>query len=183
MAITRIYWDELIYELEKGAADKSHPFHNFTLGTVGLDHTARLRTVVLRKFSSELHLIIFTDDRSKKIVHLKENNKVGLLFYNPQKMLQLRIEGLATILRDPATKEKYWGGIEPKSRRDYTTTSPPGSIISGPESIEYLDSKDHFCAVEITPFKIEYLKLQNPNHLRMRFSRLHNNWDAEFLVP
>lgn len=180
---TRIYWDELTQDLEKGATDKGHPFHNFTFGTVGLDHTARLRTVVLRKISSELHLIVFTDDRSKKIVHIKENNKVGLLFYDPHKMLQIRIEGIATILRDPETKEKYWGTIEPRSKKDYTTTSPPGSIIPNPEAIEYLDNKNHFCAVEIIPIKIEYLKLQSPNHLRLRFSREHNNWDAEFLVP
>lgn len=183
MEMTRIYWDELTHDLENGATDKGHPFHYFTLGTVGLDHTARLRTVVLRKISSELHLLIFTDDRSKKIVHLKENNKVGLLFYDPHKMLQIRIEGIGAILKDSATKEKYWDTIEPKSKKDYTTTSTPGSIIPNPNAIEYLDSKNHFCAVEIIPFKLEYLKLQNPNHLRVRYSREHNDWEAEFLVP
>ena len=87
-------------ELNRGFIESNHPFKYFTLGTVGLDNMARLRTVVLRNISENLMLTFYTDKRSKKIRHITENNKVSLLFYHPEKMIQIKIEGIATILRD-----------------------------------------------------------------------------------
>jgi len=177
------YFEEIRQELHAGAEDYEHPFRFFTLGTVGLDPIARLRTVVLREVTEQLDLIFFTDLRSKKIMHLKENNKVGLLFYHPKLRLQLKIEGLATIYKDQATHQKYWDSIAPQFRRDYESTTAPGTEIENPAEIEYLSEKNHFCMVQTTPFKIEYLKLGSPNHVRIRFSRVEGLWKSEFLVP
>ena len=176
-------WVDLKAELQKGAAKKAHPFHYFTLGTVGLDRLTRLRTIALRQVTEDLKLLFFTDSRSKKIIHLKENNKVGLLFYHPERLLQLRVEGLATVHKDEATKNKYWSKIDPHSKKDYTTTAAPGSELLDPDRVEYLEDKNHFCMVEVTPFKIEYLKLQKPHHVRIRFSNRAGSWQHEYLVP
>ncbi len=54
---------------------------------------------------------------------------------------------------------------------------------SGHEIHEYLKKENHFCVVEITPYRIEYLKLQQPEHLRVRFSKSQELWSGEFLVP
>ena len=174
---------DLQEELKKGSTQKSHPFRYFTLGTVGLDRLARQRTLVLRKVSDELQLSFYTDFRSKKIIHIKENNKVGLLFYNSEKLLQIKIEGIATIIKGKAIEETYNNGIPEKARKDYTTAMAPGTPLEDPAVIEYLKKENHFCVVEITPFKIEYLKLQQPEHLRVRFSRRQELWSGEFLVP
>jgi pyridoxamine 5'-phosphate oxidase len=181
--MTQQFLDEAKDELQKSLVKKGHPFRYFTLATVGLDKMARLRTVVLRKITQDLKLIFYTDRRSKKITHITENSKVSLLFYHPKLMLQLKIEGKARIVSDEDVLKTYWNGIQPNSRKDYITQQAPGSTLKSPDKVEYLDEGNYFCIVEIEPFKIEYLKLKRPNHLRVRFSKDNDKWDGEFLVP
>src|SRR5690606_161980 len=97
--------------------------------------------------------------RSKKITHIKENKKVSLLLYHPTKLLQLKIEGTATYKDDDATKEKYWSKLDTLAKKQYTTSKSPGSNLINPQNLEYLNEENHFCLVEITPYKIELLKL------------------------
>ena len=179
--------DQILEEIKKelllGAQEKSHPYRYFTLATVGVDHVVRQRTVVLRKLSDDLHLTFFTDYRSKKIMHIHENNMVSLLFYHGEKLLQLKIEGLAAINRDEEAVRKYWNSLKDASRRDYTTSEAPGSRIKSPDVLEYLEEDNHFCAVEVAPLRIEYLKLQRPNHLRVQFTKHGNLWESNWLVP
>ena len=179
----QVFWQELNEELQKGIAKKGHPFRYMTLATVGLDDVARLRTVVLRKLTENLDLTIYTDKRSKKVTHIKENNKVSLLLYHPKKLVQVKIEGKAKIIEDAGILKKYWSGIQPNSRKDYITKNAPGSVIKNPDLVNYKDDEHHFCIIEIEPFKIEYLQLKRPNHLRVRFSKNKDNWEGDFLVP
>ncbi len=181
--MTDTFFQELQDDLQKGVHKKGHPFRYCTMATVGLENMPRLRTVVLRKVSENSKLTFYTDRRSKKILHIKENNKVSLLFYNSKKLLQIKVEGLASIISDRALLQKYWSGVQPNSRKDYTANSAPGSSISNPDTVEYLDEDNHFCMVEIEAFRIEYLKLRRPNHLRIRFSKIGGEWNGEFLVP
>ena len=177
------FFKELTEELHLGVSQKGHPFRYFTVATVGLDRMARLRTVVLRNVTENLMIRFFTDKRSKKITHIKENPKVSMLFYHPQKLVQLKIEGLASINTEAASLKAYWDKIPLHARKDYATTKSPGTTIGTPEDISYVENQDHFCAIDITPFKIEYLKLKSPNHLRVRFTKKEESWNSEFLVP
>ncbi|QLG46397.1 pyridoxamine 5'-phosphate oxidase family protein [Costertonia aggregata] len=181
--MTDNFWEELNDEIQKGASKKGHPFRYFTLATIGLDKVARLRTVVLRRVEKQTKIIFYTDERSKKVTHIKENPNVSLLFYHPKKLLQVKVEGLAAIISNELALQKYWSGVQPSSRKDYTTTKAPGNIIKNPDNVEYLSNENHFCMVEIEPFKIEYLKLKRPNHIRIRFSKVDNIWESDFLVP
>jgi len=181
--MTVSHFNELRLELEKGSSEKGHPFRFCTLATVGLDRMARLRTVVLRHLGKDLALTFYTDKRSKKVLHIKENRNVSLLFYHPGKQLQLRMEGVGVVIKDPERLKGLWKGLEKRHRKDYTTSLAPGSILEKPETLEYLQDENYFCALEVHPFKIEYLKLKKPDHLRIRFSRLENDWKREFLVP
>lgn len=175
---------KIIYEqLNEAARQTTHPFRLCTLGTVGLDRMARLRTVVLRKVFPDKDLLFFTDRRSKKVTHIKENNLVGLLFYNAKTKVQVKIEGAGQIIRDPDELKEYWDKLGPESRKDYTTASAPGSIVSDPEAVEYLKDNDYFCAIRITPYKIEYLQLQPVTHLKVRYSKQEGSWVSEYLVP
>lgn len=181
--MTQTFLQEVKEELQKGATKKDHAFRYFTLATVGLDQVARLRTIVLRKIEDDLRITFFTDSRSKKMIHLQENKKVGLLFYDSKKLMQIRIEGMAKVIRDAATKEKYWKDMSKSSKKEYTSATAPGTAIATLGKIEYLEDHDHFCVVEITPFKIEYLKLQRPPHIRVRYSWEVDRWEGELIVP
>ena len=181
--MTDTFFQELEAELRKGTSKKGHPYRYFTLATVGTGSVARLRTVVLRRVSEDFKLIFYTDRRSKKITHIKENNHVSLLFYHPKQLLQLKIEGKAHIVSDPEELQKYWSGVQPSSRKDYTTKSAPGSPVSHPDNVEYLEDKDYFAIIEVVLSEIEYLKLKRPNHLRVLFTKEEENWSGEFLAP
>lgn len=181
--MVREYLEEIKRELQRGPSEYDHPFRYFTLATVGPEQVARLRTVVLREVSEDLGIVLYTDKRSKKITHINGNNKVSLLFYHPIKMLQIKVEGMAKIKDDLATKNVYWSQLSESSKREYTTSRSPGSHLNHPDKLEFLSEGNHFCTVEITPYKMEYLKLGRPNHIRIRFSKTDSEWNGEFLVP
>ncbi len=181
--MTDTFFKEIEEELQKGISKKGHPFRYCTLGTVGVGAIARLRTIALRRVSASLQLKFYTDKRSRKIDHIRENNTVSLLLYHPEKLLQLKITGRAKVVSDPEELKECWSRVRPASKKEYTTTSAPGSSILNPDAIEYLKDENHFTIVEIEPFRIEYLKLKRPNHLRIRFSKKNGAWDGEFLVP
>ena len=181
--MTNSHFTELKKELQKGVTDAEHPFRYCTMATVGLDRMARLRTVRVRSVSDDMAISIYTDKRSKKIIHIKENKLVSMLFYHPDKLLQLKVEGMAVINKDQKLLKKLWKDIDTPSKKDYTTAMAPGSVVERPEQVEYLKEEDYFCLLEVHPFKIEYLKLRRPGHLRIRFSRQEDDWRSEFLVP
>ncbi|NNF19127.1 MAG: pyridoxamine 5'-phosphate oxidase family protein [Flavobacteriaceae bacterium] len=178
------HFKELKEVLIAAPINEGHPFRTGTLGTVGLDMMARLRTVVLRKVATDLTLTFYTDYRSKKIIHIKENPKVSMLLYHPEKQLQLKIEGLARIRKDSGSVQSLWDDMQEHSKKDYTTALAPGSEIADKENVEYLDTENFLCIVELEPFKIEYLKLGSPHHTRIRFSKKgEERWVSDFLVP
>lgn len=177
------YLNNIYDQLTEAARQPTHPFRLCTLGTVGLDRMARLRIVVLRKVMEDKDLLFFTDRRSKKVTHLKENNLASMLFYNPKSKVQVKIEGAAQIIRDQEELQGYWDKLGPESRKDYTTAVAPGSTVSHPEQVEYLKGSDYFCAIRVTPYKIEYLQLQPETHLKVRYSKQEGSWVSEYLVP
>tara|TARA_R110000764_G_scaffold4342_6_gene17965 strand:- start:2250 stop:2795 length:546 start_codon:yes stop_codon:yes gene_type:complete len=177
------FFEELNSEIKKGVTEKGHPFRFITMATVGNEPVARLRTVVLREVSKELILSVYTDSRTKKIQHIKTNNLVSFLLYHPEKMLQLKVEGIANIVTDTKRLTATWNNIQPNSRKDYITDNSPGSFIKNPDHVEYLEDQNYFTILDITSTKIEYLKLQRPNHIRVLFVKTNNKWNGEFLVP
>ena len=177
-------WNSVKTELQKGVEETSHPFRFATLATLGLERLPRLRTIKIREFDPEsLQMTFYTDSRSKKILHIKENNKVSLLLYHPDKLMQLRIEGLAIRERDEEVLQAHWSRVEGGSQKDFTTTSAPGTEILNPEKVEYIDRDDFFSVVYILPFKVEYLQLKRPHHIRVRFSKREGDWKSDYLVP
>ena len=177
------FFQEINKELQSALTTKGHPFKYFTLATTGEENNARLRTVVLRNVSSDLVLTFYTDGRSKKVGHILDHNQVSLLFYDPTKLLQLTIEGVARINTDQKIKQELWKDVPTKSHKAYTTTDAPGSGIQNPDDIEYLKDKDFFTVIHVEARKVEYLKLNEPQHLRVAFQKEDGMWIGQYLVP
>lgn len=169
-------------ELVNGHTKKRHPFRYFTLGTINADKP-RQRTVVLRKVLPDMSLLIYTDLRSQKVADITSNSAVSALFYHPKQLLQLHIDGQAELITDATELQNYWNNIPECSRKDYITTKPPGTDISNPDHVTYDPETNYFTAIKIIPDTIEYLQLKRPNHLRVKFTRSHNNWTGQFLTP
>lgn len=176
------YIEETKRELINGYSKKRHPFRYFVLATAE-NGKPRQRTVVLRKMVPDLNLVFYTDSRTQKISDIQSNPQFSALFYNPKQLLQIRIEGHAQLITDKDQIATYWHTVQAASHKDYTTRSTPGTPIENPDLIDYNSEENYFCLIKLAPHKIEYLRLKQPNHLRILFSKVDTEWDGEFLVP
>ena len=169
-------------ELIKGHTKRGHPFRYFSFGT-SKNNIPQQRTVVLRKILPDFTLLVYTDLRSQKIEEIEQNISVSALFYHPKKLIQIKITATTEIVVDKKELKLFWGNISEKSRKDFTTSQPPGSKVNSPEQVDYTSDKNHFCILKLKPTKIEYLKLTRPNHIRIEYTKVDEEFIGEFLVP
>ena len=142
------FLEEARIELINGHAKKRHPFRYFTLATIE-NNEPRQRTVVLRKTLTDLSFVFYTDKRTQKIEDLQQNSSCSALFYNPKKLLQLRISGRAEIITDKEQIATYWHTIQEASKKDYTTKIAPGTLINDPDGIAFLQKKIIFVQLKL----------------------------------
>ncbi|MBQ4819041.1 pyridoxamine 5'-phosphate oxidase family protein [Aquimarina sp. MMG016] len=178
-----IIFSSIAVDLKNAAENSDHPFRYFTLATSDFNNIPRLRTVVLRNVDDDLNMMVYTDERSKKISNIQANNRVSLLFLDQQRLLQISIRAKAEIITDHQVIHKIWEQIPEKSKKDYTTELSPGKEIKNPEDVDYLEGKHFFSAIKITPIRIEYLRLKRPIHTRVIFKKELGEWKGTYLVP
>ncbi|SEL83153.1 Pyridoxine/pyridoxamine 5'-phosphate oxidase [Aquimarina amphilecti] len=181
--MTDIIFSSIVADLKTAVANNKHAFRYFTLATSDFNNTPRLRTVVLRNIDDQLNLMVYTDERSKKIANIQANNRVSLLFYDQNRLLQIAIKAKAEIINDQQSLETIWKQIPSKSRNDYTTELSPGVEIKNPDDINYLEGKHYFSAIKLIPMRIEYLRLTRPNHIKVAFKKENNNWKGNYIIP
>ncbi|WP_094968245.1 pyridoxamine 5'-phosphate oxidase family protein [Winogradskyella aurantia] len=169
-------------ELINGTVKKRHPFRYFSLATLS-QGVPRQRTVVLRKMTTDLSLIVYTDTRSQKVMDIKNNPEVSALFYHPKKLMQITIIGEAQFVTDKQVVQQHWSSISNTSRRDYITTLAPGTSIKQPDAVDYNAQDYNFTVLQIVPNRIEYLQLKRPNHLRIAYTKKNTSWKGQFMVP
>ena len=117
-------------QLKASADNKSGPLRNLTLCTTDNSHQPQARILILRHSNAHTRELWFhTDLRSGKWQELSHNNRVSVLGYDPQRQLQLRFTGRAT-LHPPKTEltTKAWSGLPDWTRRTYSG-EPPGTPV------------------------------------------------------
>ena len=176
-----------------GIQKAKHDYHSFVFSTV-LKNSPNSRTVILRDFDENKPSIWFhSDRRSKKILHLEENENVSALFYDKSRKVQLRINGIADIEEDIEHNKKIWDSMRPESKLCYMGPYAPSQKISQfePNTLEKsahdLDKEDEhlglsrFCRIRITIKKLDWLKLDYKGHQRLEFKfgkRTKTQWIA-----
>ena len=176
-----------------GIQKAKHDYHSFVFSTV-LKNSPNSRTVILRDFDEDKPAIWFhSDRRSKKILHLEENENVSALFYDKSRKVQLRINGIADIEEDIEHNKKIWDSMKPESKLCYMGPYAPSQKISQfePNTLEKsahdLDKEDEhlglsrFCRIRITIKKLDWLKLDYKGHQRLEFKfgkRTKTQWIA-----
>ena len=144
------------------------------------------RIVILRKFSPDYTIQIFTDARSSKIREMKSNNFVPLLYYNKFEKIQIRMNGKVAILK----KKTSWKNFSEFSKLNYNTILAPGSKLSN-KKFQYNKDIDkgleNFLVCRITIEEIDWLKLIYPKSIRAKFFVMRNEKKAKLngslLVP
>ena len=176
-----------------GIQKAKHDYHSFVFSTI-LKNSPNSRTVILRDFDENKPAIWFhSDRRSKKILHLEENENVSALFYDKSRKVQLRINGIADIEEDIEHNKKIWDSMRPESKLCYMGPYAPSQKINQFEpntlkkSAHDLDKKDEhlglsrFCRIRITIKKLDWLKLDYKGHQRLEFKfgkRTKTQWIA-----
>ena len=176
-----------------GIQKAKHDYHSFVFSTVS-KNSPDSRTVILRDFDEHQPAIWFhSDRRSKKILHLKENEKVSALFYDKSRKIQLRINGIADIEEDIEHNKRIWESMNPESKLCYMGPYAPSQKINQFEpntlkkSAHDLDKKDEhlglsrFCRIRIKIKKLDWLKLDYKGHQRLEFKfgkKVKTQWIA-----
>tara|TARA_Y100001970_G_scaffold55769_1_gene70621 strand:+ start:201 stop:785 length:585 start_codon:yes stop_codon:yes gene_type:complete len=170
-------WENINLGIQKA----EHDYHSFVLSTIS-SNGPDSRTVILRAFDEDKPAIWFhSDRRSKKILHLKKNEKVSALFYDKSRKIQLRINGFAHIEEDIKNNKRIWESMKPESKICYMGPYAPSQRINQfePNTLEKsahnLNEDDEnlglsrFCRIRIKIKKIDWLKLDYKGHQRLEF--------------
>ncbi|MBV1885767.1 MAG: pyridoxamine 5'-phosphate oxidase family protein [Parvibaculaceae bacterium] len=105
--------------LTHGARDKAHAFHLPALATISAEGTPMVRHIILRAASPGARTLHFyTDSRSQKVIEIGQNPDVNLVFYDPNAQVQLRVGGVAKLVRGEQAKQA-WRTLSPWSPRLY----------------------------------------------------------------
>ena len=182
--------------LHKGVRNFRHPFYRPALTTMEGNSPA-VRTVILRGFSEkDRTLICHCDARSPKVSQIRENPNVSWLFYHPQRWLQLRFSGKASIHMDGGTAESQWAKVRPASRINYCAGSPPGSPVDKPTSglpvnlrekaskyLDHSEARNNFAAIVCRFDRMDWLLLKLTGHTRAKFRWEANRMNASWVIP
>ncbi|MEL6812988.1 MAG: pyridoxamine 5'-phosphate oxidase family protein [Bacteroidota bacterium] len=171
-------------ELLLSNTEKGHPFRYFYLSTFG--EFPETRTVVNRGVSDELEITFFTDSRTPKVEQMKQNNKVSALFYHPDKQLQLRLYGEATILtrRDERAYAPYLKQVLSNAdwTKDYGSVHIPGTPKKDEGTIIY-GNTINLNVIKIKPVHLDIVLLGVEKHHRSKCKLVENMWTEKEVVP
>ncbi len=162
--------------LETAIADRRSAHHLVKVATVTLDGRPSLRTVVLRGVDRTARTLRFhTDRRSGKVGEIENNPAVGMLFYDQDWQVQVRIDGVARLHAGDTVARDAWARSRPASRACYLASQRPGTVVDAPPAAPaYEDMADpdafaNFCAVVVCVERLEWLYLRASGHQRAQF--------------
>ena len=182
-------------ELIIAVKQSKHPFHLSTFCTV-FDGRPYARTVVSRGVNESLtECRIHSDKRSQKNNHILQSPHVALVYYSPPQKLQIRLEGLAQMIRNTNKEDYFFDTSSPHSQLCYAFPKPPGTVIEEktkerryPDiSIHDIDThRDHarknFSAIFITVHAMDALWLSKSEHIRIHGQKMDKEWDLKFII-
>jgi 3-hydroxyisobutyrate dehydrogenase len=190
--VERNCWD--LHKL--GCLKGKEPFHTFVLATrseMGVD----LRTVVLRKVNEEERLIYFhTDIRASKVEQLGFTDDTAILFYDPNRRIQIRIKAKAAFHTDDAIADSIWTETRLSARKYYLSQKPPGAVLNNcydslpqhlhgfdPEKEESENGRANFLVVSLKISQMDWLFLCSQGHKRAMIDYVEGDYKASWINP
>lgn len=120
-------------EKKLGAEQAQHA----VLSTQGLHNQPHARIVALREVSEE-HLLFFTQQRTRKVAEIKNNNQVCLTFWFERHAREVVIEGEASFLSNEENTQ-FWSSYPQWAQIRFCSYAPSSS--SPIESKDVLEQK------------------------------------------
>ncbi len=171
-----------------GAENPGSHWRNLALGSVGLDGTPQVRTVVLRRFDPGAHTLdTHTDTRSAKHAELLANPAATLHGWDTESSVQLRASGVVSLHAGDEVAQQSWAALRAASRTTYRVNPGPGTGLAQPDA-GGPDRDDEaafevFCVLRLQAKTLEYLHLGKDAHRRARFAWGHGETQGGWLVP
>ena len=153
------------------------------LATVNDKNEPRLRTVVFRGWKTESSMLIYTDNRSEKIEHLKSNPNAEILWLFFKSKAQFRFKGELNELLD---NTNYWDSLSEESKSTWFWEYPgkkikPGLQPAQSNSTNFYKPKN-FVVLRLEVYSVDLLKLVNPIHKRYLWEK-KENWNRKEINP
>lgn len=177
--------------LFQAAVQSRDPFRTPILSTIN-NGLPNARILVLRQVQiSERQLLFYTDKRSPKVLELQANPNVCLVFWNPDKRIQIRAYGAMQLVQNTTFTKETWQNMPARSRKDYATMQPPSSSLEhlnaplpslSDEAIS-ADSFENFAVLAAHINHLDCLHLHREGHQRAAFHWKNSTWDKTWLVP
>ena len=187
----------IMEQLVAAAKTADHPWHIGALSTVR-GTAPESRSVVLRGVhNSPLALRCHTDLRSPKTEQIESNPNIQWLFYEGSTRMQLRVKGIASIVREGTEWQAAWDRSGLPSRRCYLAPFAPSAVTPEqtpnlPDNLRYRQptaeesnaGQDNFGIVMSEVQSFEWLYLRHSGHVRAGFQLMANgDWTANWLAP
>ena len=175
--------------LSQAAKDRHSPMHTPAVAT----GDAELRVMVMRAWDADTATLrLHTDARAPKAGTIGDGAPVGLLFYDAEARIQIRVRGRGRIETDGATADAAWDKASNYARRCYLALDAPGSTLASPgsglppdmEGIKPTDddlepARANFAVLLVEVEKFDWLYLAHDGHRRAVF---HGD-DARWVIP
>ena len=168
----------------------------FQLATVDLQGLPTNRTVVFRGFESNTNnLLIITDSRSEKILHLQKKNQGEICWYFTKTREQFRISGGITVIFHDnyndylsRLREQIWQQLSDKAKEQFSWATPGKRVKDNREiNLENRELKiplDNFCLLIFQPVKLDHLQLKgNPQNRHLYFLDEQKDWQVKEINP
>lgn len=173
-----------IWETLRAATTQRTGFTLATLATVTAAGQPRARSVIVRDFATDPERVYFaTHADSDKVREMRARPAVALAFYDAANSAQLRIEGQAQLVEDPAERHRVWDTLAPHSRELYASITPPGAALETAEAPDARTAFERFAWISIRLDRLDWLDLAAEPHQRWQFQRTGQNWTGHPVVP
>jgi pyridoxine/pyridoxamine 5'-phosphate oxidase len=184
--------------VEAGATDPAHPFRTPSFATAGQGQP-QVRTVVLRAASrAEREISFHSDRRAEKIDEIRANDRIAWHAWDPERSLQIRLRGHATVHTSDTVADAMWEAEPPESLGHYLKETSPATPIEAPgdglpddfhegnlTANDVAPGRPNFAVIRTVIDEIDALHLQRGNHQRavFRWNEPENSFDGDWLVP
>ncbi|WP_079212821.1 pyridoxamine 5'-phosphate oxidase family protein [Brucella pituitosa] len=178
-----------IWQMLGQAMVERTPFTLMQLATIGNEGKPKLRTIVARRFDEATACLSFiTDVRSPKVKEILDNPSVSLVAFDADASVQLRIDGIASIIEDEYRRQICWNMLHNHTHDLFHSSLPPGTAIpyATAETLENCDPElayERFCLINIYLEYVEWLQISTLPHVRRSFIRESRGWMGSWIVP
>lgn len=187
---------DIARRLGRAASDRSCAMHTPVVATADAD----ARVMVLRAFDDANWTLRFhTDARSPKSALIGDGAPVGVLFYDREAKVQVRVRGLGRIETGTPLVEAAWAESNNYARRCYlgdgpgalsdvpTSGLPPWAEGIQPTDEQIMPARENFAILLIELHSLDWFHLAHTGHIRAQFSRPEGvagaSWEGRWVAP